>query len=139
MKIKKTTLNNILIIFAIIIIVVITLAIAASQKTQPQDTTNSANTQAVTIEDSKQIINLTAKGGYTPSKITAEANQETTIKITTQNSFDCSSAFTIPELNITKSLPFTGVTEIPIGKFAKGKKLFLTCTMGMYTAKIIFN
>lgn len=93
----------------------------------------------VYIENGIQIIEIKARGGYSPNLTNAKADQETILRISTKNTFDCSSAFFIPQLNITKNLPQNGVTEIPIGKIAAGTNLIGTCSMGMYSLTINFN
>jgi plastocyanin domain-containing protein len=93
----------------------------------------------VYVENGIQYIDIAARGGYTPNLTNAKGNQETVLRITTKNTFDCSSAFFIPQLNITKNLPQSGVTEINLGKVVSGTKLVGTCSMGMYSLSINFN
>ncbi len=91
------------------------------------------------LENGKQEIYVTARGGYSPSRIFAKADKDTTLKVTTKNTFDCSSAFTIPSLKINKNLPVTGVTEFNIPPQKPGTKLDAACTMGMYSFTIEFS
>lgn len=106
--------------------------IAPNQEIQPtQDN--------VSIVDSKQIITITAKGGYTPSATIAQANTETTLRIKTNSTFDCSSAFIIPSLGYRKNLSPTSVTDIPIPPQPKGAVLQGMCSMGMYRMTIAFE
>lgn len=100
----------------------------------------SDTTETATLDSSgKQIVTITAKGGYSPGITTAKANIPTTLIIKTNNTFDCSSAVTIPALNITKSLPFKGETNIEIPAQIAGKEIDIVCSMGMYASKIVFS
>jgi plastocyanin domain-containing protein len=93
----------------------------------------------VSIVDGKQIISLTAKGGYSPRKTIARANTPTTIKMTTNGTFDCSTSLVIPDLNYKKNLPFTGETLIDVPPQKEGTVLRGLCGMGMYSFEIDFN
>ncbi len=86
-----------------------------------------------------QYLDITAKGGYSPTVVNAKAGVETILRIKTSSTFDCSSAFSIPKLGIRKNLPPSGSTEIALGIQSKGTKLLGTCSMGMYSFNMIFN
>lgn len=92
----------------------------------------------VTIVDGKQIITVTAKGGYQPRKSVAKAGIPTVLRFTTTSTFDCSSAVRIPSMDISKSLEPTGVTEIDLGNPIVGV-LQGACGMGMYPFEIDFQ
>lgn len=94
---------------------------------------------AIKIEGDMQIINITAKGGYYPNSISAKAGMQTLLKVTTNNTYDCSSALYIPDIKYSKSLPVNGITEIQIPKQSKGEKITGLCSMGMYRFTINFN
>lgn len=98
-----------------------------TQITENVDTTN------------KQIIEVNAKGGYSPQEINAEANKDTVLRVKTDNTFDCSSSLVIPKLNIRKQLPPSGITDIAIPAQEKGTKIPAACAMGMYRFNINFN
>lgn len=97
------------------------------------------NVNNVSIVDGKQIIEINAKGGYTPRTTTAKAGIPTVIKMTTNGSFDCSSAVSIPSLNYRKNLPQSGETFIDVPAQKAGTKLQGLCAMGMYNFSIYFN
>ena len=104
---------------------------------------NFSNSEAVpannvTIVDGKQVVDLQARGGYTPQKSTAKAGMPTTLKITTKGTFDCSSSIRIASLNVSKALPPSGVTEIDLGTPQAGI-LRGSCGMGMYPFDIDFQ
>ena len=91
-----------------------------------------------TIMEGKQIIEIKAKGGYSPRIINAKAGVPTTIKMETTNTFDCSASLVIPEISYQKFLKPTGIEEIEISaEKAKGTMQGL-CSMGMYSFLIKF-
>ncbi|MEO6728570.1 MAG: hypothetical protein ABIM99_01475 [Candidatus Dojkabacteria bacterium] len=134
MEIQKSTIKNIGIAL-ISLIVIVFLIIAFSNK----PVTSSANSGAPIISGDEQIIDLTAKVGYTPQNITAKGNSNTILRVATKNTFDCSSSLRIPSLNITKLLPATGSTDISLGTPIPGTEINGTCSMGMYSFKIKFT
>ena len=92
----------------------------------------------VSIVDGKQIITITAKGGYKPTNSVAKAGISTIIRFDTRGTFDCSSSVNIPSMNISKILPQTGSTDIDIGIPAVNE-LQGTCGMGMYPFSVTFQ
>ena len=107
-----------------------------------QTTTDAANMPAqnnVTQSDNKQQIAITAKGGYFPRVTNAKANTPTIINLSTNGSYDCSTAFTIPSLGIRENLPATGVTSIEIPPQKPGATIKGLCSMGMYYFTIAFK
>jgi plastocyanin domain-containing protein len=102
------------------------------------DTGQVINANNVSVVDGKQIIEITARGGYQPRKSIAKAGIPTIIRFNTKGTFDCSSSIRIPSLDITKSLPQSGSTDIDIGS---GKIGILkgSCGMGMYPFEVEFQ
>ena len=96
------------------------------------------NGNNVSIVGDKQIVDLTAGGGYTPESSTAKANIHTVLRFKTSGTFDCSSYVRIPSLNIGQSLASEGVTEIDLGTPKEGV-LRGSCGMGMYPFEILFE
>ncbi|MDQ3014310.1 MAG: cupredoxin domain-containing protein [bacterium] len=92
----------------------------------------------VTIVDGKQIIEISAKGGYAPRITTAKANMPTVIKVNTQGTFDCSSALTIPSIGYKTNLPVSGNTDIEVPAQKAGTTLQGICSMGMYNFSVNF-
>ncbi|MCX6702659.1 MAG: cupredoxin domain-containing protein [Candidatus Wolfebacteria bacterium] len=86
-----------------------------------------------------QIIEISAKGGYSPRETLAKAGVPTVIKIRTNNTFDCSSIIRIPSMNYQTALPTTGETSINIPPQQKGTVLNAFCGMGMYRFEIRFD
>ena len=88
--------------------------------------------------DGKQIIEMTAKGGYEPNKSVAKAGVPTILRFDTNGTFDCSSSVRIPSLNISQNLPISGKTDIDIGVQKVGN-FQGTCGMGMYPFEVKFE
>ncbi|MCF7864933.1 MAG: cupredoxin domain-containing protein [Candidatus Pacebacteria bacterium] len=97
-----------------------------------------ANANNVTMVDGKQIVEISAKGGYQPRKSIAKAGVPTIIRFDTNGTFDCSSSVRIPSMNISKSLPQTGTTDIDVGS-QEIATLQGTCGMGMYPFEVEFK
>jgi plastocyanin domain-containing protein len=96
------------------------------------------NGNNVIVVDGKQIIEITAKGGFEPKKSVAKAGIPTVIRFETNGTFDCSSSVRIPSMNISKILPQSGLTEIDIGTPTVAT-LKGSCSMGMYPFEIDFQ
>ena len=96
------------------------------------------NANNVSIVDGRQIVEITAKGGYYPRISTAKAGIPTVLRFNTSGTFDCSSSVRIPKLNITEYLPQSGSTDIDLGTQPQGT-LQGTCGMGMYPFEIDFQ
>lgn len=141
---RKDNLSTIVIMVSIVVIVIGLFGIiwmldkgrsssASSQQTNAETLVNNVSTK-----DGKQVIEILAKGGYSPKQSIAKAGVPTILKFKTNGTYDCSSAMRIPSLNISKNLPGTGETEIEIGPQEVGK-LSGTCSMGMYFFEIDFQ
>jgi plastocyanin domain-containing protein len=107
-----------------------------------ENSQNQASTQVVannvTVVDGKQIITINAKGGYQPRTSIAKAGIPTVIRFDTNGTFDCSSSVRIPSMNISKTLPQTGSTDIDVGT-QQVATLKGTCGMGMYPFEVEFK
>ena len=112
-------------------------AVTLSQKSKIA--TESLPENNVTIVDGKQIVSITAKGGYSPSISKAKADMPTTLRVSTNGTFDCSSALTIPSMNYEKNLPPSGITEIDIPPQKAGTTFEGLCSMGMQRFEIAFE
>ena len=112
-------------------------AIVLSQKSSNAIVVAQANN--VTIVDGKQIVSITAKGGYLPRLSKAKADIPTTLRMTTDGTFDCSSALTLPSINYQENLPQSGVTTIEIPAQKSGTKFEGLCSMGMQRFEITFE
>ena len=93
----------------------------------------------VSVAVGKQIIEIDAKGGYSPSVTIAKANIPTVIKVKTQGTFDCSSAIVIQSIGYRANLPPSGETLIEVPPQEAGSTLRGMCAMGMYNFSVKFN
>lgn len=91
----------------------------------------------VSVVDGKQIIEISAKGGYQPRRSVAKAGIPTILRMNTKGTFDCSLFMRIPSMGISQSLPQSGVTDIDLG-IQQVSVLKGTCGMGMYPFEIEF-
>lgn len=96
------------------------------------------NIQNVSVVDGKQIIEIKAKGGYTPRISTAKAGMPTILRFDTNGTFDCSASVRIPSMNISELLPNSGSKDIDLGS-PKAGTIQGSCGMGMYPFKINFQ
>jgi len=92
----------------------------------------------VRMEGERQVIEISAKGGYSPKITAAKAGVPTTLKIKTDGTYDCSSALTIQALNYRKTLAATDVTDIEIPAQEAGSTIEGVCSMGMYSFSVKF-
>ncbi len=99
-------------------------------------TNGSAN---VSVVDGKQVIQITAKGGYAPRLTAAKANMPTVINVQTSGTYDCSSVLTVPAVGFRRSLPASGITSIQIPPQSPGAIVKGVCAMGMYNFTVSFN
>jgi plastocyanin domain-containing protein len=104
-----------------------------SEKTAAKTGTESVGT------DGKQIVEITARGGYTPKVSIAKAGVPTIIRIVTNNTFDCASSISIPSIGYRNNLPRTGTTDIEVPAQSAGTKLQGSCSMGMYSFTVSFE
>lgn len=133
-------MKKIVILIAITIVAILIIVLFTVIPQNSNDSVKSATTSAVTIENGIQIINVKAlSGGYSPSKIIAEAGKKTVLRLESKNSYGCERSFRIPKLNISKVLPQSGITEFDLGTPTAGENILGTCSMGMYTFTVNFN
>ncbi|MFZ3043772.1 MAG: cupredoxin domain-containing protein [Minisyncoccia bacterium] len=121
----------------IITVVLIGGAIILTQNT-PSGTQIAPTGDNVSIVDGQQIIEIQAKGGYTPRVTTAKAGIPTIVRFRTSGTFDCSSFIRIPSMGVTKNLPPTGTTDIAITNPQTGPLVGM-CGMGMYPFQVNFE
>lgn len=124
----------------ITVIVLIVGALVLLGNNDAKDPTGSTqNTNAVTEESGTQYIDIEARAGYRPGKITAKANIPTVIRMNTKNTFDCSSSLVIPSLSYQGFLQPTGTEEIAIPLEKTKGTLQGLCGMGMYSFTVNFQ
>lgn len=126
------------IISIVIAIVIIGGAIFISKTNLSGGPNVSESVNNVSIVDGKQIVEIDVKGGYQPRKSVAKAGVPTIVRFVTKGTFDCSSYIRIPSMNIGKTLPQTGTTDIDLGT-STASNLIGMCGMGMYRFEIDFQ
>jgi Cu+-exporting ATPase len=103
------------------------------------NTSETANIHNVTMVDGKQIVMITAKGGYSPHLTKAKAGIPTTLRIETNGTFDCSSIVRIPSISYEQRLPSSGATDVELPAQKAGTKIDALCAMGMYNFTVAFE
>ena len=93
----------------------------------------------VTVVEGKQIIEVMAKGRYSPRLTTAKADIPTIVRMKTMGTYDCTAALKILNIGYEKMLPPTGVTDIELPPQKAGSTVQGMCAMGMYNFAIQFN
>lgn len=89
-------------------------------------------------ENGVLVLNAT-NDGYSPQILHARANQPAKLNMVTKNTFSCARGFVIPALGVEELLPETGTVVIAIPAQEKNTVINFTCSMGMYTGKIVFD
>lgn len=136
--------NTAIILVSIVVIVIGLFAIllilnrGKSGSDSPQQTKSETPVKNVSMVEGKQIIEITAKGGYSPRKTVAKADVPTVIKVKTNGTYDCSIAVRIPSLNLSENMAATDEVEWDVGSQPVGK-LVGNCSMGMYFFEIDFQ
>ncbi len=113
--------------------------VTLSRSGGPNSVPSSEEASNVYMEDGKQIINITAKGGYSPRNVMAKANVPTVIRMITNGTFDCSSALNVPAVGFRGNLPPSGTTPIEVPPQKSGATIDGVCAMGMYSFAVNFN
>ncbi len=103
------------------------------------DSVQSSGTESIVIENGVQVITIAAKGGYSPQSIQAQAGVPTELHVTTNGTYDCSSALVIPSLGYNELLQPTGTEIISISADQARGILDGTCGMGMYSFEVAFK
>ncbi len=126
---------------AVIAIAIAVVLIAGAIFTSRDNNNNSVaeSTSNASVSGDKQIVEITAKGGYSPRTVVAKADTPTIVRVKTEGTFDCSSALTIPSIGYRKNLPASGTTDIEIPAQKAGSVLQGVCSMGMYGFQVQFN
>ena len=131
---KKITIS--VVISLVLIVAAVFLGSAGANKDQSK---NIAGRKNIYMENGKQIIEITARGGYFPKLNIAQKGLPTIIRIKTDNTYDCSSSVSIPKIGLRKILQPAGVEDIAIAEKDAIGELDGLCGMGMYNFKIDFK
>jgi sulfite exporter TauE/SafE len=85
------------------------------------------------------IVLYVQNQGYFPQTVSAPSGKDFTLALVTNKTYSCARDFVIPELKFYKLLPETGTIQVNIPAQEKGSTLYFTCSMGMYTGRIVFE
>ena len=127
-----------LIIFGSLIVASGLMVVAVNSSTSNNINSASADGSNVSVVDGVQIVTINARGGYQPRNSVAKSGIPTIVRFITNNTYDCSSFVRFPSLNLLKTLPPTGTTEVNIGS-QQAISLKGSCGMGMYPFQIDFK
>lgn len=85
-----------------------------------------------TIQEADIVI---ASNGYLPNILTIKAGSQVTIHLKNTGGIGCIQTFTIPSLNIQKSVPMGTSSTITFSAPKQAGELEFMCSMGMYRGK----
>lgn len=106
---------------------------------------NAAPAQVQTVAEptaaaDPNVLTIEVKNnGYQPNLMHAPANTALKLRLVSSKVYSCSLSFVIPALNIEQMLPNTGEVTLDLPPQAAGTTLRYSCSMGMYTGKIVFD
>lgn len=86
-----------------------------------------------------ELVLYVESDGYFPSTLKAPAGKDLKLNLITNGTYSCALAFLIPALDFYQMLPPEGTVQVNIPAQEKGSTLYFTCSMGMYTGRIIFE
>jgi len=69
----------------------------------------------------------------------APAGKDLKLNLVTNGTYSCALAFLIPALDFYQMLLPFGTVQVNIPAQEKGSTLYFTCSMGMYTGRIVFE
>jgi sulfite exporter TauE/SafE len=100
--------------------------------------TASSQTTGNTSQDGVLQLHV-ENSGYFPETLYAKANQAVSLELITDKTYSCTRDFVIPALKVYQLLPETGTQTVEIPAQKPGTVILFTCSMGMYTGKIVFE
>ncbi len=97
-----------------------------------------ASTENVRVEAGTQVVEIKAKGQYSPRVTEAKAGIPTVLRMETDGTFDCTSQLTVPSIGYRQMLPPSGKTDIALESQKAGSSIKGICSMGMYNFEVKF-
>lgn len=76
-----------------------------------------------------------SSSGYSPTEVVVKQGERVKLKLTTNKTYGCARAFTIPKLGIVRNLEATGTDTVEFVAEEKGQFVF-QCSMGMFQGVI---
>jgi hypothetical protein len=113
--------------------------LGATESLDPGADSIALSTSNVHMEGETQIVEIQAKGYYSPLRTQAKAGVPTIIRIVTNDTFDCTSIVAIPSLKYQVRLPLSGSTDIALAAQPAGTTVTGLCGMAMYSFDIEFS
>jgi len=104
----------------------------------PSNNPGSALVAQVPASDGDVILYVQNQG-YFPQTVGAPAGKDFVLNLVTDKTYSCARDFVIPALDFYQLLPDTGTVQVNIPAQPKGSTLYFTCSMGMYTGRIVFE
>lgn len=101
----------------------------------PAQASANGNGQVAGATTNKATISF-EETGYNPNIITVKAGSKVTLDLVNKNGRGCIQAFTIPKLNIQKTVPVGGKDSITFTAPSQKGELAFMCSMGMIRGKI---
>jgi len=123
----------------VLLIAVIGYALISRITVTPSSSDAAPTTSSAKFEGDTQIISLSARGGYSPEIQAAKGGVPTILRISTKNTFDCSSAIVIPALGVNETLGPSTTRDFTISAEKAHGTLRGSCAMGMYSFEIQFD
>jgi uncharacterized protein len=102
------------------------------------NTTPDAESTQQTASDN-EITLYVQNEGYFPSTLKAPAGKNLKLNLVSDGVYSCALAFLIPDLDFYQMLPSDGTVQVDIPPQVQGTEMYFTCSMGMYTGKIVFE
>jgi len=106
----------------------------------PSDAVGASSAESVPpVAANGALLLQVQNDGYFPRTLKARAGKNIKLSLVTNKTYSCSRDFVIPALDFYQLLPDTGTVQVNIPAQEKGSTLYFTCSMGMYTGRIIFE
>jgi len=110
----------------------------ANQVEAPDSRPGQGSPEAAPEDETTVTVNV-KPGGYFPSVVHARAGQALRLRLVSQDVYTCSLSFVIPSLGVQENLEPTDEVVIDVPAQPGGATIPFSCSMGMYTGKIVFD
>lgn len=127
------------IIATVVAVVLVGVVLFGGRGSGGGDTGGVAAVGSAVMEDGVQVVDITARAGYSPRVTKAKAGVPTVIRMNTNGTYDCSMALAIPDLDYQSYLKPTGVEEIQVTAEKAQGILRGMCSMAMYHFQVDFE
>lgn len=125
----KNKIPSFIVTGALVVSLIIVFSFGSQQEAQVDN---------VEIRDGVQYVTIKAQGGYFPRATQAQPGIPTSIIMTTNGTYDCSTWLSIRSIGFDTILEPTGEKYIDIGTPDEGEIIRGQCSMGMYHFSIAF-